>query len=73
MGKILFNIFIVYLIWQFLRMFFAVKKVQKGFSEQMNDLNQKVNQQNTSQNSQKASSQKEKNDEGEYVDFEEIK
>ena len=34
---------------------------------------QKGNQQNTSQNSQKASSQKEKNEEGEYVDFEEIK
>lgn len=51
-------------------MFFAVKTVQKGFSDQINDLNDKVNNQQTKTSSTDRSK---KDDEGEYVDFEEIK
>ncbi len=69
MGKILLNIFILYLVWQFIKMFFAVKTVQKGFSEQINDLNQRVNNQQNASESKK----NKKDDEGEYVDFEEVK
>lgn len=49
-------------------MFFSVRKVQDNFQQQVNDLNQKMNRpdnplRNKSNN----------NDEGEYVDYEEIK
>jgi len=71
MGKILFNLFILYLVWQFIKMFFAVKGVQKGFNEKINDLNKKVNEQKS--NTNQSNTKNKKDDDGEYVDFEEIK
>jgi hypothetical protein len=68
--KFLINIFIVYAIWQIIRMFFSVKKVQENFQDQVNDLNQKMGQQQ--QQSAKSKPKKPEVD-GEYIDYEEIK
>lgn len=48
-------------------MFFSVKKAQNNFQQQVNDLNQKMNSQDA------PTKDKKNNDEGEYVDYEEIK
>lgn len=48
-------------------MFFSVRKVQDNFQQQVNDLNQKMNKQDNPPEDKK------RNDEGEYVDYEEIK
>ncbi len=69
--KLLFNIFIIYAIWQVIKMFFSVKKVQQNFQDQVNDLNQKVRQ-NQEGPKAKSSSKKPEVD-GEYIDYEEIK
>ncbi len=69
--KLLFNIFIVYAIWQILRMVFAVKKVQTNFHKNMSDINEKMNEQSTQKTS--PSPKKPLDTEGEYVDYEEIK
>ncbi len=66
--KLLFNIFIIYAIWQIIKMFFSVKKVQQGFQEQMNDLNRKVR-----QDPEPPKKEKKSEIDGEYIDFEEIK
>ncbi len=52
-------------------MIFAVKKVSNDFQRNMNDMHDKMNQ----QQSQQTSPPKKKNldNEGEYVDYEEIK
>lgn len=76
MLKLLFNIFIIYAIWQLVRMFFTVKKVQTEFHKNMSDLNDKVNNAANQQQTGKSSGNKKNNPldtEGEYVDYEEIK
>ncbi len=71
MFKILFNIFIIYAVWQLLKMIFTVKKVSTDFQRNMNEMHEKMNnqsQQNTTTNQKKPS-----DNEGEYIDYEEIK
>lgn len=65
--KLLFNIFIVYALWQIFRMFTAVKKTQQNFHEKMNEMDEDIKrskQQNAKTNT---------NNDGEYIDYEEIK
>jgi hypothetical protein len=68
--KLLFNIFLIYAIWQIIKMFFSVKKVQQDFQEQVNDLNERVKQSPPPPNKPK---DKKPEVDGEYIDFEEIK
>jgi hypothetical protein len=68
--KLLINIFIIYSIWQIIRMFFSVKKVQENFQQQVDDLNQRVRKQQ--ETAPKKDSKKPGLDE-EYIDYEEIK
>ncbi|MES2616836.1 MAG: hypothetical protein V4613_03100 [Bacteroidota bacterium] len=70
MLKLLFNIFIIYAIWQILKMFFAVKKTQNHFQRNMEDLNSRMKNQHTQHNPGK---KKPLDNEGEYVDYEEVK
>ncbi|MDI1233596.1 MAG: hypothetical protein PSX81_04890 [bacterium] len=71
MLKILFNLFIIYAIWQLLKMIFTVKKVSNDFQRNMNAMHEKMNNQEPT----KPSNDKNKpsNNEGEYIDYEEIK
>jgi predicted Holliday junction resolvase-like endonuclease len=69
--KLLINIFIFYAIWQIIKMFFSVKKVQDQFQQQVNDLHQKVNRQQTPPKQQ--AKEKKNEVDGEYIDYEEIK
>ncbi len=68
MFKLLFNIFLVWCVWQFIKMFFAVKKVQSGLKNQMNEMQNKMD--NTKQ---QTATKPNNNKEGEYIDYEEIK
>lgn len=68
MLKLLFNIFVIYAIWQFVKMFFAVNKAQKHFNDRINDLDQRVD-----KKERQFDQSKNKNNEGEYIDYEEIK
>lgn len=69
MFKLLFNIFIVYALWHLFKMFFAVNKTQKQFHQRMNDLDGEIQRKNT-----QVPKDKDKNREnGEYIDYEEIK
>ena len=68
MIKLLFNIFLIYAIWQFVKMFFVVSKTQKHFSERINDLDSRVEKKEKS-----FEKTKNKDAEGEYIDYEEIK
>jgi len=70
--KLLINIFIVYAIWQIIKMFFSVKKVQENFQNQVNDLNQRVRKQQEHTETPKTKGKKSELD-GEYIDYEEIK
>jgi hypothetical protein len=49
-------------------MFFSVRKTQRKFHEQMNDLNGKVHEQ-----ANKSVKNKDVRQDGEYIDYEEIK
>lgn len=71
MLKLIFNIFIIYAIWQLIKMFFVVKKVQSGFQRNMEDLNDRVNHQARQKKS--PGPKKPMDTEGEYIDYEEIK
>ena len=51
-------------------MFFAVKKTQSHFQRNMEDLNSRMNNQHTQHNPTK---KKPLDNEGEYVDYEEVK
>lgn len=77
MLKLLFNIFLIYALWQIIKMFFAVKKVQTNFQKDMSDLHEKVNntagQNHTNSTKGKTKGQNPLDTEGEYVDYEEIK
>jgi predicted Holliday junction resolvase-like endonuclease len=67
--KLIFNIFVVYAIWQLIRMMFAVNKTQEKFHEKMRDMDRDMSRPEPKANSNKS---KDKN-EGEYIDYEEIK
>ena len=71
MLKILFNIFIIYAIWQLLKMIFTVKKVSNDFQRNMNEMHEKMN--NQAQQNTKSNQKKPSDNEGEYIDYEEIK
>jgi predicted tellurium resistance membrane protein TerC len=64
--KLLFNIFLVYLVWQGIKLFISMSKVQRNMRKEMDDLNQK----SASKSSFKTKQSKPLD--GEYVDFEEI-
>jgi hypothetical protein len=66
--KLLFNIFLIYAVWQFVKMFFVVNKAQKHFNDRINDLDSRVEKKEKSFEKQKG-----KDSEGEYIDYEEIK
>jgi predicted tellurium resistance membrane protein TerC len=66
--KILFNIFLIYLIWQGIKLFISMNKVQSNLNKKVNDMNEKMNQ------SQRKSKKKDsKSIDEEYIDYEEIK
>ncbi|MFM6982954.1 MAG: hypothetical protein ACKOXF_02395 [Chitinophagaceae bacterium] len=69
MLKLIFNIFVVYAIWQLIRMMFAVNKTQEKFHEKMRDMDRNMSRPEPKVDSNKS---KDKN-EGEYIDYEEIK
>lgn len=71
MFKILFNIFIIYAVWQLLKMIFTVKKVSNDFQRNMNEMHEKMN--NQAQQNTKPNQSKPSDNEGEYIDYEEIK
>ena len=71
MLKILFNIFIIYAIWQLLKMIFTVKKVSNDFHRNMNEMHEKMN--NQTQQKTTPNQKKPFDNEGEYIDYEEIK
>ena len=68
MIKLLFNIFLIYAIWQFVKMFFVLNKTQKHFNDRINDLDSRVEKKEKS-----FEKTKNKDGEGEYIDYEEIK
>ncbi len=71
MLKILFNIFIIYAIWQLLKMIFTVKKVSNDFQRNMNEMHEKMN--NQTQQNANSNQKKPSDNEGDYIDYEEIK
>lgn len=68
MLKLIFNIFVVYAIWQLIRMMFAVNKTQQNFHQKMRDMDKEMSQQQQQQHK----SGKKDSGEGEYIDYEEI-
>lgn len=65
--KLLFNIFVIYAIWQIIKMMMAVNKTQQKFHQKMDEMKQDMD-------SGKNSSKKDKGDgDGEYIDYEELK
>jgi hypothetical protein len=68
--KLLFNIFIVYAIWQVLRMIFTVRKVQNDIYRNMSNLNDRAG---WEPEKKKSPPKRPFDNEGEYVDYEEIK
>ena len=68
MIKLLFNIFLIYAIWQFVKMFFVLNKTHKHFNDRINDLDSRVEKKEKS-----FEKTKNKDGEGEYIDYEEIK
>jgi hypothetical protein len=67
--KLIFNIFVVYAIWQLIRMMFAVNKTQQNFHQKMQDMDRE---RSRTEPKVETSKPKDKN-EGEYIDYEEIK
>jgi predicted Holliday junction resolvase-like endonuclease len=65
--KLLFNIFIIYAIFQIVKMYLSVRNVQKQFQNDLSDLNSKVRQ------NQPKKQENKPNLEGDYVDYEEVK
>ncbi|MEZ4805362.1 MAG: hypothetical protein R2852_07735 [Bacteroidia bacterium] len=69
MLKVLFNIFLVYLLWQFIKLFFTVKKSQNKFQEKMDEYEK----QNSRTTSERVNETYKKEDlGGEYIDYEEL-
>jgi predicted Holliday junction resolvase-like endonuclease len=67
--KVLFNIFLVYLVWQFIKLFFTVKKTQNKFQEKMDQFEK----QNSNTKAERVNEQTKKEDlGGEYIDYEEV-
>lgn len=65
--RLFFKILTVYAVWQLFRMVFAMNKAQK---KMQNDLNDMGNAQNRASNGRVS---RDRNEEGEYIDYEEIK
>lgn len=65
--KLLFNIFVIYAIFQIVKMYLSVRNVQKKFQNDLMDLNSKVRQ------NQPKKPENNPNLDGDYVDYEEVK
>lgn len=65
--KLIFNIFVVYAIWQLIKMMTSVNKTQERFHKKMNEMNREMD------NYQAKVKKKKDNNEGEYIDYEELK
>jgi hypothetical protein len=66
--KILFNIFLIYLIWQGIKLFISINKVQSNLNKKVNDMNEKMN-----RSERKSKKKESKSIDEEYIDYEEIK
>ncbi|MCC6817939.1 MAG: hypothetical protein IT245_03485 [Bacteroidia bacterium] len=65
--KLIINIFIVYGIWQFIKLLTSVNKTQEKFRQKMDDMGREQDTRST------VSSKKKGEGDGEYIDYEEIK
>lgn len=68
MLRLLINIFIIYAVWQLLRMIFAVNKTQQKFHEKINEMDREMD-----KNSKSNKNKDNDTNDGEYIDYEEIK